>query len=277
MTEILNQTTGSQGKTEAVTISSVLKETNEIVLKWLDDGFMAKYPLNFELKFQPTHGQLCTGHFIGSRLIGLDLEKEPAPAKPVPPVQNPIKQPEQAKEPVKQEPVKPTQNPVKNPPEQKQPEPAGKPWHRTAKVGKMIVNPKNGMVLLNCSYKDFKTQELKLWSVVIPEKLSEKIQQFKEGDLITIHSVGNIVTDVERKEYTNNKYSTPVQKPVVTIGGTINLQNYENIRIEISGPFDSQEDITRYIQTLKETALQFGKDEITQGFIKNYVKRTFGE
>ena len=255
MTEILNQTTGSQGKTEAVTISSVLKETNEIVLKWAD-GFMAKYPLNFELKFQPAHGQLCTGHFIGSRLVNLELVSEPEK---------------------KPEPVKPTQNPVKNPPEQKHPEPAGKPWHRTAKVGKMIVNPKNGMVQLNCSYKDYKTQELKLWSVIIPEKLSDKIQQFKEGDLITIHSVGNVVTDVEKKEYNNNKYFAPVQKPVVTIGGTINLQNYENIRIEISGPFDGQEDITRYIQTLKETALQFGKDEITQGFIKNYVKRTFGE
>ena len=248
--------TGSQGTPEQVIVSRVRKETNEIVLKW-SDGFMAKYKMDsLNLNFEPTHGQGVMGYFIGSRLINLELVSSPEPE-------------------TKPEPVKPTQNPVKNPPE-KQPEPAGKPWHRTAKVGKMVVNQKNGMVQLNCSYKDFKTQELKLWSVVIPEKLSDKIQQFKEGDLITIHSVGNIVTDVEKKEYTS-KYPTPVQKPVVTIGGTINLQNYENIRIEISGPFDGQEDITRYIQTLKETALQFGKDEITQGFIKNYVKRTFGE
>lgn len=251
--------TGSQGTPEQVVVSSVLKETNEIVLKWPTDGFMAKYKMDsLNLNFEPVHGQGVMGYFIGSRLIKLELVSSPEPE-------------------TKPEQVKPTQNPVKNPPEQKQPEPAGKPWHRTAKIGKMVVNQKNGMVQLNCSYKDFKTQELKLWPVVIPEKLSEKVQQFKEGDLITIHSVGNIVTDVEKKEYTNNKYSTPVQKPVVTIGGTINLQNYENIRIEISGPFDGQDDITRYIQTLKETALQFGKDEITQGFVRAYVKRTFGE
>jgi len=251
--------TGSQGTPEQVVVSSVLKETNEIVLKWPADGFMAKYPMNnLNLTFEPVHGQTATGYFIGSRLIKLELVSSPEPE-------------------TKPEPVKPTQNPVKNPPEQKQPEPAGKPWHRTAKVGKIVVNPKNGMVQLNCSYKDYKTQELKLWSVIIPEKLSDKIQQFKEGDLITIHSVGNVVTDVEKKEYNNNKYFAPVQKPVVTIGGTINLQNYENIRIEISGPFDGQEDITRYIQTLKETALQFGKDEVTQGFVRAYVKRTFGE
>lgn len=251
--------TGSQGTPEQVVVSSVLKETNEIVLKWPADGFMAKYPMNnLNLNFSPVHGQEVIGYFIGSRLVNLELVSSPEPEK-------------------KPEPVKPTQNPVKNPPEQKQPEPAGKPWHRTAKVGKMVVNPKNGMVQLNCSYKDYKTQELKLWSVIIPEKLSEKVQQFKEGDLITIHSVGNVVTDVEKKEYNNNKNSVPVQKPVVTIGGTINLQNFENIRIEISGPFVSQDDIKKLIQTLKETALQFGKDEITQGFIKNYVKRTFGE
>lgn len=249
--------TGSQGTPEQVVVSSVLKETNEIVLKWPADGFMAKYPMNnLNLNFTPVHGQGVVGYFIGSRLVNLELVSEPEK---------------------KPEPVKPTQNPVKNPPEQKHPEPAGKPWHRTAKVGKMVVNPKNGMVQLNCSYKDYKTQELKLWSVIIPEKLSEKVQAFREGDLITIHSIGNMVTDVEKKEYQNNKYSPPVQKPVVTIGGTINLQNYENIRIEISGPYDSQEDISRYIQTLKDTALQFGKDDITQGFIKNYVKRTFGE
>lgn len=249
--------TGSQGTPEQVVVSSVLKETNEIVLKWPADGFMAKYPMNnLNLTFEPVHGQTATGYFIGSRLINLELTSGP---EKIP------------------EPVKPTQNPVKNPPEQKHPEPAGKPWHRTAKVGKIVVNPKNGMVQLNCSYKDYKTQELKLWPVIIPEKLSEKVQAFREGDLITIHSIGNMVTDVEKKEYQNNKYSPPVQKPVVTIGGTINLQNYENIRIEISGPFDSQEDITRYIQTLKETALQFGKDEVTQGFVRAYVKRTFGE
>jgi hypothetical protein len=249
--------TGSQGTPEQVVVSSVLKETNEIVLKWPADGFMAKYPMNnLNLNFSPVHGQGVIGYFIGSRLVNLELVSEPEK---------------------KPEPAKPTQNPVKNPPEQKPAEPAGKPWHRTAKVGKMVVNLKNGMVQLNCSYKDYKTQELKLWSVIIPEKLSEKVQQFKEGDLITIHSVGNIVTDVEKKEYTSNKYSAPVQKPVVTIGGTINLQNYENIRIEISGPYDSQEDISRYIQTLKDTALQFGKDDITQGFVRAYVKRTFGE
>ena len=174
--------TGSQGTPEQVVVSSVLKETNEIVLKWPADGFMAKYKMDtLNLNFEPVHGQGVMGYFIGSRLIKLELVSSPEPDK-------------------KPEPVKPTQNPVKNPPEQKHPEPAGKPWHRTAKVGKMIVNQKNGMVQLNCSYKDFKTQELKLWSVVIPEKLSEKVQQFKEGDLVTIHSIGNIVTDVEKKE-----------------------------------------------------------------------------
>ena len=199
--------TGSQGTPEQVVVSSVLKETNEIVLKWPADGFVAKYKMDtLNLNFEPVRGQGVMGYFIGSRLIKLELVSPPEPE-------------------TKPEPVKPTQNPVKNPPEQKQPEPAGKPWHRTAKVGKIVVNQKNGMVQLNCSYKDFKT----------------------------------------------------VQKPVVTIGGTINLQNYENIRIEISGPFDGQDDITRYIQTLKETALQFGKDEITQGFVRAYVKRTFGE
>ena len=262
MTEILNQTTGSQGKPEAVTISSVLKETNEIVLKWAD-GFMAKYPLNFELKFQPAHGQLCTGHFIGSRLIGLDLAKEPAPAKPVLPVQNPIKQPEPVKEPVKQEPVKPT----------------GKDWQRSGKIIKIGCVGDETTVKL--SWKDYKTKELKETGIILPPVLKQKASEFRDGDWVTIHITGNTPVDIVRKTFDNTKGTgqvvIPPQKPTITIGGTINLQNYENIRIEISGTFETQDDITRYVQTLKETALQFGKDEITQGFVRNYVKRTFGE
>jgi len=119
--------------------------------------------------------------------------------------------------------------------------------------------------------------------LTLKENALKFFKSFKAGDLVKWKYADNSTTDIVSLWKVNEDGSRPDknnqygQKPVVTIGGTINLQNYENIRIEISGPFDGQDDITRYIQTLKETALQFGKDEITQGFVRAYVKRTFGE
>ena len=60
----------------------------------------------------------------------------------------------------------------------------------------------------------------------------------------------------------------------LTIGSTINLENYENLRIEVSGAAADRENL---ISFLDETLGQFGgKSEITKNKIEAYRRRVLG-
>lgn len=77
------------------------------------------------------------------------------------------------------------------------------------------------------------------------------------------------------KEYLTPPEPTPPQASgrTLTIGGTINLERFENLKIEISGPV---EDWAILKENLKEIALSFGdNDPFTKGQIEGYVRRVF--
>lgn len=77
------------------------------------------------------------------------------------------------------------------------------------------------------------------------------------------------------KEYLTPPEPTPPQASgrILTIGGTINLERFENLKIEISGPV---EDWANLKESLKEIALSFGdNDPFTKGQIEGYVRRVF--
>ena len=59
----------------------------------------------------------------------------------------------------------------------------------------------------------------------------------------------------------------------LTIGVTINLDNYENLRVSVSG---SAADRSQLIEYLNETLDCFGKTEATRGMIDAYRKRVIG-
>ena len=60
----------------------------------------------------------------------------------------------------------------------------------------------------------------------------------------------------------------------LTIGGTINLQNYENLKVEISGPAGYRREMIEY---LKDTLDLFGKKEpTTGGMIDAWKNRVLG-
>jgi len=64
---------------------------------------------------------------------------------------------------------------------------------------------------------------------------------------------------------------TEVGMCTLTIGGTINLQNYENLRVEISGPAAYRREMIEY---LKDTLDLFGeKDKVTREMIEVWKRR----
>ncbi len=64
---------------------------------------------------------------------------------------------------------------------------------------------------------------------------------------------------------------TEVGMCTLTIGGTINLQNYENLRVEISGPAAYRWEMVEY---LKDTLDLFGeKDPVTREMIESWKRR----
>lgn len=73
----------------------------------------------------------------------------------------------------------------------------------------------------------------------------------------------------------NNRNYTP--KKTLTIGGTINLENYENLKIEVSGPFNSMEDAKVLQKEFREVAYLFRGDMVTKGLVERYMNRTCGE
>lgn len=63
-------------------------------------------------------------------------------------------------------------------------------------------------------------------------------------------------------------------RKTLTIGVTINLDNYENLRLEVSGEVDSGEDAEDLTQFLHDILGDFGRgDPATAGRVESYRKR----
>lgn len=75
----------------------------------------------------------------------------------------------------------------------------------------------------------------------------------------------------------NGNHQTWKPKKTLTIGGTINLENYENLKIEISGPFNSVDDAKALQKEFREVAYLFRGDMVTKGLVERYMNRTCGE
>ncbi len=59
----------------------------------------------------------------------------------------------------------------------------------------------------------------------------------------------------------------------LVLGGTVNLENFENIRVEVSGPADRRDEMIEYV---RETLTKLGnKDPFTKNQIDGYLKRVF--
>lgn len=117
----------------------------------------------------------------------------------------------------------------------------------------------------------------------LKDKALKYYKSFHNGDLVGVKFDDNMASvlnlwKVNEDGTRPEKNSQFNQKPwkIVTIGGTINLQNYENLKIEVSGPFESIEDVKKLQNELKDICQLFGKDEITSGYVLNYCKRVVG-
>jgi len=62
----------------------------------------------------------------------------------------------------------------------------------------------------------------------------------------------------------------------VTVGVTVNLDNYENIRLEFSGKVRCQADIDRLVLRADETLGRFGNDAPTKAKVAAYRNRVIG-
>jgi len=62
----------------------------------------------------------------------------------------------------------------------------------------------------------------------------------------------------------------------VTVGATVNLDNYENIRLEFSGKVRCQADIDRLVLRADETLGRFGNDAPTKAKVAAYRNRVIG-
>jgi hypothetical protein len=116
------------------------------------------------------------------------------------------------------------------------------------------------------------------------EKAAQFWTSFKAGDMINfacqgpdkIKNMWKVDENGERpiRNQTQNQQAVPIK--TVTIGGTINLENYENIKIEISGPFNSIEDAKILQKEFREVAYLFRGDMVTKGMIDRYINRVCG-
>jgi len=65
-------------------------------------------------------------------------------------------------------------------------------------------------------------------------------------------------------------------RKTLTIGVTINLDHYENLRLEVSGEVDSAEDAGELAQFLESILAQFGRgDPVTAERVDSYRRRVF--
>ena len=109
-------------------------------------------------------------------------------------------------------------------------------------------------------------------------------KSFKEGDLVgfkvdTDMNITNLWKVDEngvyhKPEYNNGGHSP--QRKVITIGGTVNINNNDNVKIEISGPYDTVADVQKLQAEFRDIVLLFGKDDLTKGYVEKYAGRVCG-
>jgi len=63
------------------------------------------------------------------------------------------------------------------------------------------------------------------------------------------------------------------RKQTLTIGATIGLEKFSNIRIERTYEADTQDEEVKAIQEFKILLSRFGTDPITEAAVKDYIKR----
>ena len=85
----------------------------------------------------------------------------------------------------------------------------------------------------------------------------------KEAQGTPIKSFWEVDAEGKSLNKTNNNQNWKPKK-TLTIGGTINLENFENLKIEISGPFNSIEDAKKLQQDFREVAYLFRGDMVTK-------------
>ena len=79
--------------------------------------------------------------------------------------------------------------------------------------------------------------------------------------------------EVPEKQDTARPTLSPPPGSTLTIGGTVNLGNFEYLKLEVSGPAEEREGLIEY---WKESLLLMGtKDEFTRSRIEGYVRRVF--
>lgn len=75
------------------------------------------------------------------------------------------------------------------------------------------------------------------------------------------------------KEYLTSSMPADLGICSLTLGGTISIGNYENVKIEIQGPTGYRKEMIEY---LKDTCDLLGKDQITRGMINAWKARVLG-
>ena len=111
------------------------------------------------------------------------------------------------------------------------------------------------------------------------------IKSFKVGDLVNfscqgtdkIKSMWKVDENGVRPVRDNQQPGqSQKQSKVVSIGGTINLGSFENLKIEVSGPYETLDDIKKYKDELSRIAGMFGGNEQTREIIHGYCDRVIG-
>jgi len=106
------------------------------------------------------------------------------------------------------------------------------------------------------------------------EKLKKDLEAAQAGTFVPVEGVNNTDSTSEPSQHPaedRKKYHERIGDWWLTIGGTINLTNYENIKVELEGP---AEDRAEMVEFLDDTLAQFGRcNPATSDLIDSYRAR----
>lgn len=275
----------TQAAAAQTTVSSAPVVTDQVKIAYLDrakqtvrliflTGFDKDHNLEYSYKTAVVDSRIRTGNVPiicvrqGEKLVSLQFRPGQEPAQSA---GAPVSQAKPAEEKPAEQPKKDEEKPKEESPKQEEKsvsEPA-------KKIVPYIINKgKNFLILGNTTEGEVKYELI--------EKAAQYQSSFIEGDYVNFSLKGGKIYKLwkvdENGVYHKKEGFQGNQKPqkTITLGGTINLQNYENIKIEVSGPYETVDDVKKYLNELKEIALLFGKDEVTKGFVQNWCKRVIG-
>ena len=106
------------------------------------------------------------------------------------------------------------------------------------------------------------------------EKLKKDLEAAQAGTFVPVEGVNTDISTSEPSQppaEDRKKYHERIGDWWLTIGGTINLTNYENVKIELEGPAEDREEMVAY---LDDTLAQFGRNNpATSDLIDSYRVR----